>query len=673
MAGAPLSGGGPSPRSTDAAPRRTRTPRSHPALSAGRHDGRGDDGLDGPASGDRGVVAAIVGAAAIALASFLVVEVYDLDVWWHLAIGREILSARSVPTFDRWTVLGNGRPYHDSHWLFQAVLAAFHRSAGWVGVQALVVGLWGATFAALWRLARRHVAPAAAALLVSLAGLASAERFLPRPELVTYACLAWFLVWLEEPALGRPTRLASLGAIQAVWTNAHGLFPLGPAAVLCHVTIAAARRRSRGAENLRDGLLALGVTLAASLVAPFGFHGWRYSALLLTEAGQGAGELIGSLGEMTSPFAAVARRSPAMWAFFLLLALGLAAGWRLLRREGVDAALLVAAGCAILAVTGRRNVVLLAVAAVPVLARGAARLPEVSRAVRKRCGMASAALLLGFAAFPLSGAYYLWMEIPARFGVGVSPSFFPHGSAGLLASFAPGSGLLASNTLGGFVSFHGAPRLLPLTDGRWEIQDEATLARVLEAIRSPGRWRDAIREFQLKGILLAHTSPEARAVLPEIAADPSWRLVYLDAAASLWLPSGHTSLPPVPLERLPVRALIRRPEDGLLLASFASAARAPRLEEAALESTLEFGIREAFVMERLGTVRIATGRFDEAEAAFKRLLQIAPRNEAALNELAFLAFRRGDRAEAIRLLRRGVAIAPANPELRRNLEVLETK
>ncbi|KAB2954068.1 MAG: hypothetical protein F9K18_14035, partial [Thermoanaerobaculia bacterium] len=176
----------------------------------------------------------LVAATVLVATSFLDVEIYDLDIWWHLAIGREILAHLEVPRLDHWTVLGAGRAYHDSHWLFQAAAALAERVGGMAGVQALMVGLWALTLAAAYRIARRRL-PVEGAALLTLAPLAAGlERILPRPELVTFAALAWFLVWLGGSDSWRPAGLARLALVQVAWTNAHGLFVLGPFAVGCH-------------------------------------------------------------------------------------------------------------------------------------------------------------------------------------------------------------------------------------------------------------------------------------------------------------------------------------------------------------------------------------------------------------------------------------------------------
>jgi len=172
--------------------------------------------------------------------------------------------------------------------------------------------------------------------------------------------------------------------------------------------------------------------------------------------------------------------------------------------------------------------------------------------------------------------------------------------------------------------------------------------------------------------MLAPTSPEAAAILPEISHDPAWELVALDAAASLWMPrSAATSWPGVDLSGRSVLASIRRPEDGMLLAAFASRVGAAGLEIEVLTRTLEFGVRRIWLLERLGPLLVRVGRLEEAEASYRSLLALSPENEAALNELSYLAFRRGDTEEARRQLRKLIELAPENERYRENLRRVE--
>ena len=73
------------------------------------------------------------------VASFLVHELCSLDVWWHLVIGEDILQRLQVPDINIYSAGALNKPYHDSHWLFQAALALSHRLTGLNGPVPFII------------------------------------------------------------------------------------------------------------------------------------------------------------------------------------------------------------------------------------------------------------------------------------------------------------------------------------------------------------------------------------------------------------------------------------------------------------------------------------------------------------------------------------------------------
>jgi hypothetical protein len=608
----------------------------------------------------------VLAASCCTILAFLTVEVYDLDVWWHLAIGRDVLQRLELPTTDRYAAAALGRPYHDSHWLFQVLLAVAHRLLGMLGVQAVAVVLWCLTFTYAYRAARRWSSPSVGAILVLIAALACVERFLPRPELLTVLGTVVLYYWLQE---GRYTSWADAGraaALQCAWANGHGLFVIGPFLVGCYWAVALVSRLRGRSEPLAGLSRLLCALLLASMLTPWGPFAWRYAILLASEAGPQAPELMRSLGEMSPTFGAASRSGLAFWPFVLLLAgvvVTTAAAWR--RGAAAPERLLIGAGLGAAALTGRRNIVLFAIVAAPLLAENLSGLlprRELARPVR----WLAACAIVAVAWLPLSGRYYLAMEIPARFGLGATPSFFPHGLPAFLESSGFRGQVFNSSTLGGFYLFHGEPGRIPLTDGRWEVYDPATLREIRLAPSSPLRWDRLVSSFDIRGLVLQHASPEARALLPRLARGNRWRLVYLDHAASFWFrdDSGATGLDLSDSRTLPPPP--SRIDDCLMLELFLRDVGAPALRLENLQRASSFGWRSEMLLERIGFLCMELGRYEDAERTLQALLSIQPRHTGALNELAFLAYRQGRLEVAESLVLRAIAIAPDDAALRAN-------
>jgi hypothetical protein len=613
--------------------------------------------------------AALLAALAWVIASFLVQELYSLDAWWHIAIGRDILDHRSIPRVDRYTVLGLGLPYHDSHWLFQLLLGVFHRAFGLLGAQWVQIGLWGGTFALTYRAARRWAEAPTSAALTFLAAMACVERFLPRPEAITVLMVAAFYLVLADRERPLRFRIAILFALQLIWVNSHGLFAIGPGMVGAYAVEAVWAGVRSKARDWKPALATLGAVLLATLVTPYGGGAWAYAALILTEAS--APGIVSGLGEMSPTFGANARSSPAFWFFAALVALlaGSAIHALARRRPLPLARSIIVAAMFVAALMGRRNIVLFAAVAVPFLAEAIG--PMLDRLGRRTAPCVALALaMLAWSWMPLSGRFYLDLELPTRAGFGVTQSFFPHGLPNFLERIDFDGNVLNSNTLGGFVIYHRYPQNLPLTDGRWEVYGPERIEFVLASTRTPGEWRDAVRAHDLRGILLAHTSPEAEALLPDLARDANWRLVYLDQAASFWMPGTTPATIRARDPRAALDALPPRFEDAVILAAFYDRIGEPALQVAALERALAFGWRPQRLLEQLGPLQLGLKDYAGAEATYRSLLALDSQNASALNELAFLAYVRGDLDEALSLVQEALRLDADNSKYRNNLDRL---
>lgn len=193
----------------------------------------------------------------------------DPDAWWIATAGRELLARGGVPRVNGWSITDPGLPWVFHEWLVSPLYAL--GAARWGSAFIAVLGVLGAcaTLAAM-RFAHRRAGvrddTAAwtffAALLAGQASLVS-----PRPG---YALLALPLLALgltRAPRWSRGT-LAALTLLTALWTNAHGSFPLALALV------AAAAIRAEGPER-GTRLRALVLAGLATLANPYGLslHG----------------------------------------------------------------------------------------------------------------------------------------------------------------------------------------------------------------------------------------------------------------------------------------------------------------------------------------------------------------------------------------------------------------
>ncbi len=167
-----------------------------------------------------GIVLVFLTGVLIFLAGFH--SIVDADVWFHLRAGSQVASG-SIPRTDTFSYPSAGRPYLDLHWLFQWLAYNIYRLAGEPGLIWMVCLVITATFALLYRLARRYAPAPLAAGLTALGGILASERFEPRPEILTF--LFFVLVcWLaRRQTEGSKRAWWMIPLVTLLWVNTESI------------------------------------------------------------------------------------------------------------------------------------------------------------------------------------------------------------------------------------------------------------------------------------------------------------------------------------------------------------------------------------------------------------------------------------------------------------------
>jgi hypothetical protein len=177
---------------------------------------------------------AMVSAAAITLTAWENAPIVggklfvEGDTWWHIEVGKRILSTHRWPITDSYSFTVHGAPWIAYEWLGEAVMAIADRLGGLQGLAALLV-LLAVTIAVLiyyysWLRTGNYLGAAAATLLVlPLAAIS----FTMRPQMIGYSFLLITLICLERFQQGRSKSLWLLPVVFLIWVNTHGSFVLG--------------------------------------------------------------------------------------------------------------------------------------------------------------------------------------------------------------------------------------------------------------------------------------------------------------------------------------------------------------------------------------------------------------------------------------------------------------
>ena len=212
--------------------------------------------------------------AAAALLSFR--PIYEPDLWWHLAQGRENAAGHLVrANLFSFTYPGYRQPYNS--WLFDLACYLAWQGLGATGIQVLQGVFITLTLVTLFAACRIR-APAWSVVAVLAIGLFVIEpRAIPRPHLFSFAAFAACALLIETAAARRSAApLWWAVALLGLWSNVHVECVFG---VVLLFAFAASEwiwpRRLPRAEAGR----ALTITMAAAaatLLNPYGWGLWQY-------------------------------------------------------------------------------------------------------------------------------------------------------------------------------------------------------------------------------------------------------------------------------------------------------------------------------------------------------------------------------------------------------------
>jgi hypothetical protein len=469
------------------------------------------------AAGPRGRRILALGVLAAAGAVAAAYPSADPDVFFHLAVGREIVTMGGLPATEPFCFPVADRPFVNHEWLFDAVLWATTGGDG-AAVVAFKAALAALLLAAAGLVALRLGAGPLATALAGLAFLGLSRPWLEaRPHLAAYALAALFILALRGAASGGWRRVAWLPAIAAVWANVHGSFPLALALWALEAVAA-----WRGPPGARRRLLIAGPLVALAFLA----NPWGWG--ILSVVTHHAAPLYRAIVPEWQP--AAWGESAARDALFLGLAGLSLASFLPAANRGRLAELGMLLVFLVPAVMSAKFALGLAVSAVPVAAANLSRLALPRRAGAALAGLATCGgIALGAAVPPGPTA-----------GTGFAMEGFP--AAAVDAALARGASgrVLASFDVGGYVEFAGHTRLRPFIDGRAYVHGLEGVQSYLAALADYRVFRSLDDRWRFDAVLADLSDPSFPRLLQGIQADPAFELAYLDSRFA-WFSRAGTS------------------------------------------------------------------------------------------------------------------------------------
>lgn len=451
---------------------------------------------------------ALLAGVAAAVLSFR--TVYEPDLGWHLAHGRENLAGHIVRT-NVFSATNPDYPQPFTSWLWDSGIYASWRLGGGAGLQSLQAILVFAAFVVIYRACRVRSGASAALAIAILGFLVLEPRAIPRPHVASFVGMAACALLIERALATRSSALLWWAVpVVVLWSNAHtesafGVLFIGLVGVCELLRPSALDRR----EAIR--VLVIAAVCAIGLFAtPYGFGILRY----LRENVEMTASL--DIAELRPPYLPVYRgffvylgvaavllvtqpRRLALWEAAVALTFGVL-GWRYLRQTP-----------------------LLFLATAPMLA---ARLTWLTQR-----GIDARAMLITVTACALLVARMPVTTLASQVRVGeIFPDTFFSARA---VAFAREHGIRGpvfnSNNLGGWLAWEMYPDVRVFQDSRMQASPPEHLRRILDA-RSQPAW-DAL----VSGVDWAILSTPRQNQLSGAGSFPSsaWATVFWDEAVEL--------------------------------------------------------------------------------------------------------------------------------------------
>ena len=203
------------------------------------------------------------------------------DFWWHLAVGRDILSTHSIPEVDIYSYTRLGQPYpsYTMFWLMEVVLYSVFRAGGPILIILMQNFLITTAYIViLWICYRRSHSWRTAAFGVLFAAAMGFGNWNVRPQAVTYLLGALVFLGITEYRQGKKWLwLALIPFVMIVWVNSHGSFPIGLALIGCwlgdeawEILVYRIRKGGWDFKPIIPGVVCILTAAAACLVNPRG-------------------------------------------------------------------------------------------------------------------------------------------------------------------------------------------------------------------------------------------------------------------------------------------------------------------------------------------------------------------------------------------------------------------
>lgn len=203
----------------------------------------------------------------IMVGSYISLSIGDPDLWWHITIGRWIVSHHTVPSVDYWNMFSGDKLWRAYSWSNEVLLALVDQWAGEKGLLIfqilLACSLAGTLFYIYGRIARDYFV---GSLLGIYGTVACFNHFTLRPQAFVWILFA-ATIGVADAVVERgisKKRLVVCAVLGCIWANSHLTAVLGLAALFLWSVQDTTQRVS-----LRRAIILSLAFFAGTLITPY--------------------------------------------------------------------------------------------------------------------------------------------------------------------------------------------------------------------------------------------------------------------------------------------------------------------------------------------------------------------------------------------------------------------
>ncbi len=225
------------------------------------------------------------------------IEIKDLDLWLHLAMGKFITLHHSIPKIDILSCTIGGQPWINHEWFFQVIVHNIFTQWGPDGLLKMQIVVVVVTMLILLFLGYNKERQFLIAFLLLLVCLNYQQRFTIRPDIFSLFFFSLYIFILSWH-IDKKWVPVALFFVQILWTNMHGFFFFGPLFALIGLTSELIKRhvklpyewntsgRLTDSEYKRLKITCIVVTLACLINPHFVKGAWYPLSTFLSLSGE---------------------------------------------------------------------------------------------------------------------------------------------------------------------------------------------------------------------------------------------------------------------------------------------------------------------------------------------------------------------------------------------------